>query len=347
MASRRAFAHLFLLAATATTVACAATSVRAQQDVAKKSARETMVEQALRLRAFAVSEIANDFLDAVPELPPLTGARVVYRNRATRDAIPESKASTMSEAELEGYTRLELDEEFYYFTMYGTPLAFVRPLDLIGRAGLESLDGARVADFGFGSVGQLRLMAANGASTHGIDVDPLLGILYGRATDTGPVLRAKSAGAGESGEIAVHIGQWPGDAVVAGAVGGDYDAFISKNTLKAGYIHPAEEVDPRMLVHLGVDDDTFVRAVYDALKPGGLFMINNLCPPQSPDQYIPWADGRSPFPRALLEKTGFRVLAFDRDDTEAAREMGALLGWGDQTSGLDTDLFGTYTLARK
>jgi hypothetical protein len=37
------------------------------------------------------------------------------------------------------------------------------------------------------------------------------------------------------------------------AVRTGYHAFVSKNTLKHGYIHPAEEVGPWMLVHPGVD----------------------------------------------------------------------------------------------
>jgi hypothetical protein len=129
-------------------------------------------------------------------------------------------------------------------------------------------------------------------------------------------------------------------------VGGNYDVFISKNTLKNGYIHPAEKVDPRMLVYLQVDDETFVHSVYNALAPKGWFMIYNLCPPQAEDRYIPWADGRCPFTRELLEATGFTVLAYNEDDSAAAREMGKLLGWN-QSMNLETDLFAVYTLVRK
>ena len=49
----------------------------------------------------------------------------------------------------------------------------------------------------------------------------------------------------------VH-GRFPADPKVVAAVGGGYDLFLSKNTLKRGYIHPAEKVDPRLLVDLGV-----------------------------------------------------------------------------------------------
>jgi hypothetical protein len=340
----RRIAVLTLLVAA--TTASSILAKQKQDHEREKSAREVLVEQAQRLRPFVRSEIAESFLLAVPELPAVAVPRVAYHNRETRDAVSVQQADTMSEEELAGYERLELDEEFYYFTRYGTPLAFVRPLDLLGRAGLESLDGARVVDFGFGSIGQLRLMASCGANAHGIDVDRLLGVLYGRRGDTGLVPRAKSAGFGHDGRVTVHIGRWPADTAMVRAVGGGYTAFISKNTLKNGYIHPAQEVDPRMLVHLGVGDEEYVRAVYRALQDRGYFMIYNLCPAQSKERYIPWADGRCPFERDLLERVGFQVLAYNEDDTQAAREMGKLLGWGDQMD-LEHDLFGTYTLMRK
>jgi hypothetical protein len=80
-------------------------------------------------------------------------------------------------------------------------------------------------------------------------------------------------------------------------------------------------------------------------------MIYNLCPaPAKPGQpYIPWADGRSPFSREIWERAGFRVIAFDQDDSEAARRMGRALGWHEGGGGMDLEnnLFAFYTLAEK
>ncbi|MCB9645114.1 MAG: hypothetical protein H6730_00735 [Deltaproteobacteria bacterium] len=115
--------------------------------------------------------------------------------------------------------------------------------------------------------------------------------------------------------------------------------------LKRGYIHPEQEVDPNKLVHLGVEDAAFLQAVQEALRPGGLFLIYNICPPpNAPGKpYVPWADGRSPFSKAALEAAGFEVLAFDVDDNGPMRRMGKLLDWPD----VDRDFFAEYTLARK
>ena len=101
-------------------------------------------------------------------------------------------------------------------------------------------------------------------------------------------------------------------------------------------------------MHLGVDDTTFVRALRDVLKPGGLVLIYNLSPaPSKPDEpYRPWTDGRCPFPRALFEQAGFEVLAYDATTTRPARAMGQALGLGPGQGGMDleNDLFGHYTL---
>jgi hypothetical protein len=102
---------------------------------------------------------------------------------------------------------------------------------------------------------------------------------------------------------------------------------MSKNVLKRGYIHPEHEVDPSMLIHINVSDEEFVQIVYDALNKGGFFMMYNLAPaPNRPGQpYIPWADGRCPFDRALLERIGFRVLEYNLYDHVKAHEMARAL----------------------
>lgn len=344
---RRAIAPTLALTAALALAAALAPPARAQEEAQAPSVREEMARHAEELRAFVRSEIANAFLDAVTDLPePMDMPRTVYYNKETRAALLPKEAEGLGDAQLEDFEKLDLDEQFYYYGNGGTPLAFVRLLDLMGRAGLESLDGARVMDFGFGTVGQLRLMAECGADAHGLEVSELLEKMYTHPGDTGRVTRAKAAGVGEPGRVTLHFGQWPAREDLVQAVGGGYDAFISKNTLKNGYIHPAEEVDPRMLVHLGVDDETYVRQVYNALEDGGWFMIYNLCPAPREDRYIPWSDGRCPFSRKLLEETGFTVLAYNEDDTKAAREMGKMLGWGENMD-LEHDLFGTYTLMRK
>jgi hypothetical protein len=146
-------------------------------------------------------------------------------------------------------------------------------------------------------------------------------------------------------------GRFPADGEIKAAVGSGYDLFLSKNTLKRGYVHPERPVEKRRLLNLDVEDADFVRAVHDALNPKGWAMIYNVCPaPSPPDQpYKPWADGRCPFPRAVWEAAGFQILEFDRDDSQAIRTFAHALGWdrGDGAMNLKNDLFAQYSLFRK
>ncbi|HXV75175.1 MAG TPA: hypothetical protein VD788_02575, partial [Candidatus Polarisedimenticolaceae bacterium] len=253
-------------------------------------------EQAARLAPFVESAVARRFLAAAPALPPIEDARRVHFNESTREAVTPAVAAGMSADALRGFEPRELDGRFYYFTRYGTPLAFVRALDLLGRAGLDGLAGARLVDFGFGSIGHLRMMASSGAEVVGIEVDPLLEALYADPTDVGRIPPA-GGGGDESGRLELLFGRFPADGATVERLGTGYDVFVSKNTLKRGYIHPDQPVDPARLVRLDVDDERFVRAVHALLEPGGLFLIYNLYPPQADDpaSYRPWADGRSPF----------------------------------------------------
>jgi hypothetical protein len=320
---------------------------------------EQLQAEAAAMQPLVTSPLANEFLKVIPCLPRIETPRVVLYDKAKGHALTQEQAAAMTPEQLEGHEETEIDEAYYYTTRYGTPVAFVRPLEILGQAGVKTADGLKLLDFGFGSIGQLRALASAGADAVGVEVDPLLEAIYAQPGDTGQVARcaaaaagadadAAAAGEGRDGSVSLVFGRFPAEAPVVERVGGGYDAFISKNTLKRGYIHPERPVDPRRLVQLGVEDEAFVRAMFELLKPGGHALIYNLCPaPAKEDEpYIPWADGRSPFSRELYERVGFVVSAFDADDTGAARAMGAALGWAEQMD-LESDLFGTYTLLLK
>ena len=311
--------------------------------------RETLQREAEALRPMVKTQFAAQMLDAVKALPGIE-PRTVYHEPATRKALSAEQAKSVDPAELAKWKKLELDEQFYYFTRYGTPLASVRAFDL-AAAILNSPDtvaGKRIADFGYGTIGQLRLLASQGAQVTGIEVDPVLEVLYSNEGDIGTVPRADQSNSSAQGSITLVTGQWPADAEVARHVGGGYDLFISKNTLKRGYIHPEREVDPRMLVNLGVDDAEFVRRIFEMLKPGGVAIIYNISPaPSKPDEpYKPWSDGRCPFARDVLEEAGFEVLKYDEDDTAFVKSMAPALGW-EKVMDIQNDLFAHYTLLRR
>ncbi len=311
-------------------------------------------EEAGALRTFIESRAVDQFLTAAESLAPIE-ARRVYVSKADGSPMTESDFLRLPDSERGNYHETTLDERYYYTTRYGTPLAYTRPLDLVvqstPRPASNELGEMKILDFGYGGIGHLRVLASLGADTVGVDVDPMLKALYSEPTDTGEIENLVERRRGREGSVTLVEGQWPATQEVRDAVGGGFNLILSKNTLKRGYVHPEQKVDPRRMVHLGVEDEAFVQAMFDALEPGGKVMIYNLYPAQSPDpdKYMPWADGRCPFDRALLEKVGFRVIELDRDDSEAARDMGRRLGWdtGDGAMDLEANLFAMYTLLER
>ncbi len=301
-------------------------------------------KQAQTLEPLVQSALAKNFLHATADLPSVS-VRKVYHDAGKPAWYSQAQVDRLDDDRRKQLKPVALDESFYYNTKYGSPLAYVRPLDLLGQAGMTEVAGKRILDFGYGTVGHLRLLAGLGADVVGVDVDPLLPALYSEAGDQGKLRNQKSAGS-----ITLMHGRYPADASVTQAVGQGYDLILSKNTLKNGYLHPAQPVDKRMLVDLGVTDQAFVQTLYAALKPGGKVLIYNICPAPSPPgkPYIPWADGRCPFPRSMWEAARFRVLAFDQDDSPAVRRLGHALAWdaGGQAD-LEKDLFAHYTLVEK
>jgi len=232
------------------------------------------------------------------------------------------------------------DESLFYSGRYGSPLTYARALDLAEKHGFSPKDGSKVFDFGYGSIGHLRMLAQMGIDVTACDVDPLLPILY-----------TNSSGPYRNGRIQLLDGKFPADSSLVQKAGDSYELFLSKNTLKLGYIHPTREpASPRHVIDLGVSDEVFLQQVASMLQPKGLFVIYNFCPPKAPADkpYIPWAEGESPFTQEQFEAAGFEVLEWNVVDDKPARDLGRLLSW-DTEGGMDLEngLFAWYTIARK
>ena len=147
------------------------------QEVARKDDARAVVRQFEReaeaLRPLVSTPLARDFLSAVANLPAVT-PRTLFRSADRRAFWSPDGAPRLGPEQRRSLEQVTLDEEFYYTTKYGTPLAYARPLEVLGRAGLASADGLKLLDFGYGTVGHLRLLASLGADVTGVDVDPLL-----------------------------------------------------------------------------------------------------------------------------------------------------------------------------
>jgi SAM-dependent methyltransferase len=305
------------------------------------------------LQPLVSTKLANDFLAETRNLPNRE-PRTIYQDPRNSSQYYSKAESAKLPAEVIPTLRpVVMDEERYYFTKYGSPLAYVRALELAGENGIESLAGKRVLDFGYGTVAHLRLLAQKGAHAVGVDVDTYLRALYSEPDDEGPV-RRRGVRDADLGSVTLVHGRYPADAAVAKEVGGRYSLILSKNTLKRGYIKPSRPAEERHLIRLGVSDEVFLKSVYDDLLPGGMLLIYNLAPAQAPANkpYLPWADARSPYTKKQFETAGFKVIALDVNDDSFAREMGRRLGWdknakGEVRADYEKDLFALYTLVVK
>jgi len=158
------------------------------------------------LRSLTRSDLARAFLEATAELPRVT-PRAVWRDSARTRAWTDAEARALPDSARSRLVRRDLDETFYWNTRYGSPLAYVRALEILAQHGVRDVRGRRIADFGCGMIGQLRLLALLGADAMGIDVDPVLRALYSEPGDLGPVPEAN----GRGGSVKLAIGQWPAE----------------------------------------------------------------------------------------------------------------------------------------
>jgi hypothetical protein len=304
---------------------------------------ERVRADAAALAPLVTTKLATDFLSATSALPE-ESPRVLFEDKEHHLAYSADGAAKLDATARATLTKRDLD---YYETKYGSPLAYARPVELLGADGLDDFAGKKIVDFGYGGVGHLRLFASLGANAIGVDVDPVLPVLYGGADDTGAIAGVRGAG----GTLTLLNGRFPFDAKIRDAVGSGVDVFLSKNTLKRGYIHPERPVTQGQTIDLGMSDDAFLAAVFAAVKPGGRVLLFNICPKQAPPSapYIPWADGRSPFDEATWKKAGFSVVYIDRDETPFVKRMAHTLGWdtGEDAIDLETDLFAWATLAHR
>lgn len=307
---------------------------------------EVLHGEAERVLALVECKGTRAFLEATRALP-VTAERIVLYDQQAREAKTAEAHARLAPEEQARFVPSSFGPEFYYTTYSGSPLAYARMLDVVGTlAGgpaADALSGKRILDFGYGGIGHLRLLASLGCDVVGVDVDTVLDAYY-RPEDQGAIA---SATGGPGGRLDLVHGRWPAEEQARAEIGDGYDLVLSKNTLKKGYVRPAEKVNPRMRVDLGVPPERFLPEVARILKPGGILALYNICPAPKNDRYIPWAYGESPFTKEEFAAAGFELLAFDIDDRKQVRELAYALKWDEQGMDVEEDVFAWYTLARR
>jgi hypothetical protein len=298
--------------------------------------------------------LAKRFLDVASSgaLADPPTRKLLYNSKARLWRTLE-EGLTMPAAVHQAFTPKDCDPNFFFETRYGSPLVYARVLEVASQHGARlEPDGTAapaLLDFGYGTIGHLMLTASMCIDSAGVDVDSLLPRLYAPEVRTGSLPCTE----GGSARLRLFDGQWPMEPDITQAIRTTwpegFDLITSKNTLKMGYIHPAREVDPKLLVHLGVDDGEFIHTVFESLKPGGIFLIYNISPRLTGEgeTYKPWSDGRCPFSREALTDAGFEVLAFDETDDAAVERIFKALGYPVTDDKGAKDLFAHYTVAKR
>jgi SAM-dependent methyltransferase len=288
------------------------------------------------LRPLFSSEAAQSFLLAVDMLPAVA-ARTVYQNTKN----PRTWLSSTAFAALPAEQKLDFaartqDENAYYSTFYGSPLAYVRAIDIGARFGVRTLSNIKVLDYGYGAIGGLRLMAGAGANVVGLDVDAFLSAIYTESSDVGPFMG--------KGSVSLIHGFFPNDAAIVARAGENFDVIMTKNTMKKGFMRPRSG-NPMIPLNMAVAD--YLRRFADALKPGGVLVVYNIGGAPRADRYLPSTDIDSPFTREEYVAAGLEVMALNESDDNAVRKMGSALGWDKSMGALETNLFASFTVVRK
>lgn len=296
-------------------------------------------------------ELVKNFLAAAKTLQPIQALTIHY-NRAQRTALTQKQFRDLAEDQRSGFAPLEVDDKLYY-GYYSTPLAWVRPLEILAENGVESVDSKTILDFGFGNASQLRMLASMGAKVTGIELaDGVHQAMYSRETDQGVIAKLSTGGIENDGNLKLAFGQWPANEEIIAEVGQGYDLIVTKNVLKLGYIHPLHEVSDRMLIDLGVTDEQFLSQLFQSLNPGGMVLVYNIHPSQSPDpqKYKPWGHGETPWDQDEVKNAGFEVVAWHVDDSAEIQAFGTKLGWRDSfktQEEFEAGFRAMYTLLKK
>jgi hypothetical protein len=290
-----------------------------------------LAEEAERVREVVTQQAVVEWLGKAKELPEVEGQTLFVGPRVEggfdREVYTPRQARDLSEEDLAEFRAVTYGPERYYATNYGSPIAYATALACAADAGIESFAFKRILDIGYGQIGQLEMLARCGAEVDGVEVDPVVHLLYASTRLTDTVV----AEDGTRGRVSLHCGQWFRDWNFRKSVGKGYDLILARNVLKRGYVHPEEPMQGFDPIDVGGDAAMGAQIIYEALEPGGIAVVYNLGggPWRREDgSYNAPADVRDPFGREAWEAAGFEVLHFQANGSQAMREVGVALGWG-------------------
>src|SRR5207253_2358590 len=79
------------------------------------------------------SDLARAFIHATADQPTIA-PRTIYRTNDRSAYYTARQVAQLGQEQKKDLTAVTVGEQVYYTTKYGTPLAYARPLDLLGQA---------------------------------------------------------------------------------------------------------------------------------------------------------------------------------------------------------------------
>jgi hypothetical protein len=340
--SRRAAAcSLVLMVLLACFLAPAAPRPQPPEEGEDPSARsvEALRAEAARLLPHIRQPGAQRYLIATSYLP-LHGDRQVWVERDGPRILAPEAHEALPEAQRSGFTPRTIDEHEYYYLGGVSPHAAARAIDIACEhlgAGWDPLSGKRILVIEPTSIATPRLLASIGGDVVAVTSDPLFRTLYEPTGDTGVVPGIPAGGEARmpDGRLTIVEGTWcpGGDGSPAGAA---FDLILLVQGLPGQRAaRPGERTRD-------VNQEVLAASAFRVLRPGGAWVTYTVragegdAPPVQPS-------------REALEKAGFEILAYDREDDEMIRHVGRALRWdkGTRALNLDAELFAAYTVARR
>ncbi len=292
---------------------------------------QALAQEAERVQEIVTQPAVIEWLGKARELPEVEGQTLFVGPRIEggfdREVYTPNQTRQLSEEDLEDFRAVTYGPERYYATNYGSPIAYATALACAADAGIESFAFKRILDIGYGQLGQLEMLARCGAEVDGVEVDPVVHLLYASTRLTDTVVGED----GTKGRVSLHFGEWFGDWKFRQSIGKNYDLILARNVLKRGYVQPEEPMDSFDPIDVGGDAAMGAQIIYEALEPGGIAVVYNLGggPWRLEDgSYNAPADVRDPFGMEAWEAAGFEVLHFQTNGSQHMREVGVALGWG-------------------
>ncbi|MFG0256963.1 MAG: hypothetical protein ACF8GE_03580 [Phycisphaerales bacterium JB043] len=285
---------------------------------------------------------AEVLFDAWRTQPSMVGA-VYFSWQESRAVSPEIYESLPVEAMPDAQAKRFPGHR--YDRMQHVPLAYFCALDMVRELGVDMLDGMRITDSGFGSVENLHVLASAGADVVGIQTEGAMdGPVHARI-ELGQIPRAESVAEGDGGTLTIKTGTYPTSDEIIELAGGQIDLFVSKNSLRRGYFPAIPDPTPcryfRGSASIIIGDDPYkdlplcvtefvpkdaeyLQTVYDALAPGGLFLVYNLYIDRGDREEMwvrPDGVGECQFDLEMVIRAGFEIISWNQDDSAHARTM--------------------------